>query len=160
MARVERRTIGERAERSASPGTRFSAPSVSEALWAYRDAMNDGASPHELIDALYAGLNAIDLARLKGLFLPAATIVRVVTPMTVHTVDSWSSGLASVFTANEELELSRRVDQHGALAQVLSRFVIRDRVTKAPLRSGTNAFSLVHDGSRWWLASATWVLDA
>lgn len=118
--------------------------------------MND---PHALVDALYAGLNAVDLPRLKTLFLPTATIVRVVAPMTVHTVDSWSAGLPTVFTANEELELSRRVEQHGALAQVRSRFVIRDRVTRAPLRSGTNAFSLVHDGSRWWLASATWVLD-
>lgn len=118
--------------------------------------MND---PHALVDALYAGLNAVDVAGLKNLFLPAATLVRVVTPMTVHSVESWSSGLSSVFTANEELELSRRVEQHGALAQVTSRFVIRDRATKTPLRSGTNAFSLVHDGSRWWFASATWVLD-
>jgi len=106
-----------------------------------------------------ASTNPVDLPRLKNLFLPAATIVHVVAPMTVHTVDSWSSGLPSVFTANEELELSRRVDRHGALAQVLSRFVIRDRATKATLRSGTNAFSLVHDGARWWFASATWVLD-
>lgn len=114
---------------------------------------------HALVDALYAGLNAVDVPGLENLFLPAATIVRVVTPMTVHTVGSWASGLAGVFTANEELELSRRVERHGALAQVTSRFVIRDRATKAPLRSGTNAFSLVHDGSRWWFASATWVVD-
>ena len=112
-----------------------------------------------MVDALSAGINPVDLPRLKNLFLPAATIVHAVAPMTVHTVDSWSSGLPSVFTANEELELSRRVDRHGALAQVLSRFVIRDRATKATLRSGTNAFSLVHDGARWWFASATWVLD-
>lgn len=115
--------------------------------------------PHALVDALYAGLNAIDLPGLEDLFLPAATIVRVVTPMTVHTVTSWASGLPNVFTANEELELSRRVEQHGALAQVVSRFVIRDRATRAPLRSGLNAFSLVHDGARWWFASATWVVD-
>jgi hypothetical protein len=120
---------------------------------------SDGGSVHDLVDALYAGLDALDVERLRRLFLPGAIIVRAARPMSTPGLDAWLAGLSSVFTDNEELELERRVEAHGDLAHVTSRFLIRNRVTAAPLRSGTNLFSLVCDGERWWIAAAAWVLD-
>jgi ketosteroid isomerase-like protein len=121
--------------------------------------VSDGASVHALVDALYAGLNALDAARLRQLYLPGAAIVRAVRPMSTPGLEGWLAGLPAVFTEHEELELGRRVELHGDLAQVTSRFLIQHRVTKAPLRSGTNLFTLVFDGARWWFAAAAWVVD-
>ncbi|MDX2013408.1 MAG: hypothetical protein SFW67_24670 [Myxococcaceae bacterium] len=121
--------------------------------------MHDGASVDTLVDALYLGLNALDAPRLRGLYLPRAALVRAVQPLSQPTIDAWLDGLPGVFTENEELELERRVELHGDLAAVTSRFLIRNRATRAPLRSGTNLFTVVFDGTRWWFAAAAWTLD-
>ncbi|MCU0695099.1 MAG: hypothetical protein MUC96_01070 [Myxococcaceae bacterium] len=121
--------------------------------------MRDAASVNTLVDALYRGLDTLDAPRLRALYLPGATLVRAVEPLSRPTLDAWLDGLPTVFTENEELELERRVEPHGALALVTSRFLIRHRVTHAPLRSGTNVFTVVFDGTRWWFAAAAWSLD-
>lgn len=122
--------------------------------------MNDGDSVHALVDALYEGLNALDAARLRSLFLPGAMLARAVEPLSTPPVEEWLAGLPGLFTEHEELELGRRVELHGALASVTSRFLIRHRLTRAPLRSGTNVFTVVFGGARWWFAAAAWVVDA
>jgi hypothetical protein len=121
--------------------------------------MSDFTSPHDVVDALYASLTTVDVPRLATLYLPQATLVRVGPPLTVHTFDSWSKGLPAFFSAHEELECSRTVESTRRVALIVSRFLIRERSTRATTHTGTNHFSLVFDGTRWWLASVTWAVD-
>lgn len=118
------------------------------------------ASPHELVDALYVGLQAANVEMLRPLFIPTATLVRAVDPITIHTVESWLAGLHDAFAEIEELEDQRYlIERHGSVAVAMSQFSVRHRVTKAMQRSGTNAFSMVRDGLQWRIASVTWALD-
>lgn len=117
------------------------------------------ASPHALIDALYTGINALDTTSLRALFVPGTTLVRVGPPLSVLSFDAWATGLPTVFTENEEVELSRLVALHGDLAHVTSRFLIRHRATQAPVRAGTNSLTLAHGAEGWRLAAAVWVAD-
>jgi hypothetical protein len=118
------------------------------------------ASPHELLDALYAGINALDAPALRSSFVPGVCLVRVGPPLAVMTIDTWLNGLPTIFTEHEELELSRIVEPHGPLAHATSRFVIRHRVTKQPLRAGTNSLTLTFTDGVWRFAAAVWVADA
>lgn len=122
--------------------------------------MSSFTSPHDVVDALYAALATVDVPQLATLYLPQATLVRVGPPLTVHTFDSWSKGLSAFFSTHEELECSRTVQANARVALIVSRFVIRDRASRVPTHTGTNHFSLVFDGARWWLASVTWTVDA
>lgn len=118
------------------------------------------ASPHELIDSLYTGINALDAPGLRSLFVPGVSLVRVGPPLVAMTIDTWLTSLPTVFTENEELELSRVVELHGTLAHVTSRFLIRHRTTKQPLRAGTNSLTLAFSDGAWRFAAAVWVADA
>ena len=55
-----------------------------------------------------------------------------------------------------EVEVSRRVDRFGNIAQVWSRYEGRRSVDGEPFMRGTNSIQLFHDGDRWWVVSVLW----
>lgn len=116
-----------------------------------------GAAFHETIDLLYRCINALDTDGLRRLFVPEVRVVRVGPPLAVMTVDEWLTGLPTIFVEHEELELSRLVEVHDAMAMVTSRFLIRHRATKAPFRIGTNALTLVQAEGSWRIGAAVWM---
>ena len=55
-----------------------------------------------------------------------------------------------------EVEIARKTEEIGHLANVISTYEIRtSKDSEAELR-GVNLFHLYHDGERWWIMNCTW----
>jgi hypothetical protein len=116
-------------------------------------------SPEAVLDQLYAKLNALEAPALRELFWPWASLIRAVEPQSPLTFDAWASGLPSVFTEHEEVELSRQFQLHGLAARATSRFRIRHRKSGATLREGTNLLTFTQRAGEWRIAAVAWVVD-
>lgn len=130
-----------------------------------------------IVNALYASVSFKagehpDWARFRGLFEPSARLVRVdallaatpasqreQSPLRVSGIDDYvtrttaavDSGALSAFL---EIELSRRTEVFGDLAQVFSSY---ERSADAgEVVRGINSMQLVKDGDRWWVISLSW----
>lgn len=55
-----------------------------------------------------------------------------------------------------EKEIKRETWQWGSLAQVRSSYETRHAPDGPVVGRGVNTLELVHDGTRWWVAAATW----
>lgn len=56
-----------------------------------------------------------------------------------------------------EIELGRKTDVYGNIAQVFSTYEGRTKLTdKKPLLRGINSFQLLNDGKRWWVMTIYW----
>ncbi len=55
-----------------------------------------------------------------------------------------------------ELELARRTDRFGAIAQAYSSYASFRHAETAPFSRGINAIQLFWDGTRWWILSIAW----
>jgi hypothetical protein len=56
-----------------------------------------------------------------------------------------------------EQEISRKVDAHGALAQVFSAYEARHKLADPkPFLRGVNSIQLLNDGTRWWVLTVAW----
>ncbi|MDH4131863.1 MAG: hypothetical protein OEV95_08660 [Gemmatimonadota bacterium] len=55
-----------------------------------------------------------------------------------------------------EIELGRRVEQFGNVAQVRSVYEMRRTADGPPFGRGVNYLLLYWDGARWWITSAVW----
>lgn len=56
-----------------------------------------------------------------------------------------------------EIEVFRKVDHVGHIAQVASTYVIKESEnSKEHTVRGINFFQLYHDGTRWWIISCIW----
>jgi hypothetical protein len=65
-----------------------------------------------------------------------------------------SAGLSQGFF---EKEVSREVDQFGAIAQVFSTYETRRKADDTQLLArGINSIQLYFDGTRWWIVSVYW----
>lgn len=129
----------------------------------------DVASIEAIVAAWYDAISGPagaerDWTRFRSLFLPEARLV---------TTRPGSDGavpvaltLADYERANRvyferggyfEREAGRRAERFGRIAQVLSTYESRRRADDAePYSRGKNAFQLIHDGERWWIASVAW----
>jgi len=55
-----------------------------------------------------------------------------------------------------EIELGRRVEQFGNVAQVRSAYEMRRTAEDPPFGRGVNYLLLYWDGARWWISGAVW----
>jgi hypothetical protein len=66
---------------------------------------------------------------------------------------------AGYFNENSfyEIELARRVERYGHIAQVFSTYESRSALDdEQPFARGINSIQLMHDGERWWVMSIMW----
>ena len=105
-----------------------------------------------------------DWDRLRSLLLPEARFIttRIVDvgamPLTIKP-EQFIEMNRSYFERGGyfEDEINRKVDKFGNIAQVFSTYESRrDRSEPAPYSRGINSIQLLHDGSRWWIASIMW----
>jgi hypothetical protein len=106
-----------------------------------------------------------DWTRERDLFHPAARLMRTGVDaegrpwIRVMTVEEYIVDTTPFFAADDfyELEVARRVERFGNVAQVRSVYEARRR-PDAPelLKRGVNLIQLYHDGTRWWVISVLW----
>ena len=132
--------------------------------------MSDTESLDAIIRAMYesvsgpAGLDR-DTPRERALFMPGARLVRVSladdgTPQAkVMDVDTYLSDTADFFRENDfyEVEIARRTDLFGQIAQVFSTYEARHNLADpVPFKRGINSIQLFNDGERWWIVNMLW----
>jgi hypothetical protein len=55
-----------------------------------------------------------------------------------------------------ESEVSRKVEQFGAIAHVFSTYESRHAPEEKPFSRGINSIQLFNDGKRWWVVTIFW----
>ncbi len=137
---------------------------------AYPAAPADVASVDAIVAALYDVISgpagkARDWNRLRSLFAPTGKMTAVgqradgSTPAAVMTVDDYIGRVTKPFAEAGfyETELARSSETFGPIAHVFSTYESRHAPGDAkPFQRGINSIQLVHDGSRWWVASLLW----
>ncbi|MET0855885.1 MAG: hypothetical protein ABWY27_03975 [Telluria sp.] len=143
---------------------RPTAPAAAAALPA------DVASVDAIVAALYDVISGPagkprDWNRLRSLFAPTGKMMAVgqradgSTPAAVMTVDDYIGRVTRPFAEAGfyETELARSSESFGPIAHVFSTYESRHAPGEAkPFQRGINSIQLVHDGSRWWIASLLW----
>lgn len=79
--------------------------------------------------------------------------------MDVFDVEGYIASRTPFFAQNDffEVEVSRRVDRFGNIAQVWSVYEYRrSPEDPEPFGRGINSIQLFHDGDRWWVVSVLW----
>lgn len=132
--------------------------------------MSDTESLDAIIRAMYesvsgpAGLDR-DTLRERDLFMPGAHLARVSlaedgTPQAkVMDIDDYLRDTADFFQANDfyEVEIARRTDLFGQIAQVFSTYEARHSLSDPePFKRGINSIQLFNDGKRWWIVNMLW----
>jgi len=128
----------------------------------------DVESVDSIIRALYDAISfgageQPDSNRLRSLFMPGAQLIHVKTDA-VDTMDAETfiarliqQIQAGVLTEFIEVELARRTEAFGNIAQVFSTFETR-LVTdyRSPSARGINSIQLMRYGDRWWITNLLW----
>jgi hypothetical protein len=132
--------------------------------------MSDTESLDAIIRAFYQTVSGPagaerDTPQMRALFMPGAHLVRTViasdgTPQAkVMDVESYVRDTADYFQQNAfyEVEIARRTDLFGQVAQVFSTYEARnDPAEPVPFKRGINSIQLFNDGNRWWIVNALW----
>jgi hypothetical protein len=73
-------------------------------------------------------------------------------------VEGYVASRTPFFAANDfhEIEIARRVERFGNIAQVWSTYEGRRAPGGEILFRGINSIQLFHDGDRWWVMSVLW----
>lgn len=59
-----------------------------------------------------------------------------------------------------EVEIGRRVDEYGTIAQVFSTYAAKRSLSDAePFMRGINSIQLLKDNDRWWIVSVFWMAE-
>ena len=122
-----------------------------------------------LLDAFYDTISGPagprDWSRERDIFHPAARLMRTGVDaggrpwVRVMSVDDYIADTTPFFAANDfyEIEVARRVERFGNVAQARSVYEARRRPGDPELlKRGVNFIQLYHDGDRWWLISVLW----
>jgi hypothetical protein len=131
--------------------------------------MSDTESLDAIIPALYETVSGPageerDTPRMRTLFMPGAHLIRTTvaddgTPRAhVMDVESFARENADFFRRNNfyEVEIARRTDLFGNIAQVFSTYEARSEAEGAAFNRGINSIQLFHDGKRWWVVNMLW----
>jgi hypothetical protein len=81
------------------------------------------------------------------------------TMVRVLSLEEYQQQAAGYFDENGfyEIELARRVERFGHIAQVFSTYESRHALDDAePFARGINSIQLMFDGTRWWVLSISW----
>jgi hypothetical protein len=131
----------------------------------------DVASMDAIIAALYdvisgdAGVER-DWDRFRSLFYPGARMIPTGPARPGGKVSVRVASPEAYIKASEgflegegfhEQEISRKVDAHGAIAQVFSAYEARKKLSDPkPFLRGVNSIQLLNDGTRWWVLTVAW----
>lgn len=70
------------------------------------------------------------------------------------------SGPFLVENGFHEVEIGRRVDEYGTIAQVFSTYAAKRSLEDAePFMRGINSIQLLKDNDRWWVVSIFWMAE-
>ena len=128
----------------------------------------DVESIEGILNALYESISGPagprDWDRERSLFAPGGRLqpTRVKEEgggvMDVFDVEGYIASRSPFFVQNDfhEIEVSRRVDRFGNIAQVWSQYEGRRSPDQEPFLRGINSIQLFHDGDRWWVVSVLW----
>ena len=120
---------------------------------------------HAFYDAVSGPAGARDWSLEREIFHPQARLMRTGVDeqgrpwIRVMSVDEYIEDTAPFFAANDfyEIEVARRADRFGNVAQVRSVYEARKSPGDARvLKRGVNSIQLFHDGDRWWVVSVLW----
>src|SRR5437588_8174001 len=139
--------------------------------------MHAKQSDVESIDAIIATTYEIisgpvgkkrDWERERSLFFPGARLIPTATvpgktnvelaPIILD-VEGYIARVEPLFAKEGfyEIEVARRTEQFGRIAQVWSTYESKHALTDAkPFMRGVNSFQLFNDGTRWWILSVYW----
>jgi hypothetical protein len=134
---------------------------------------DDVSSIDAIIKASYATISGPagqlrDWARQRALFVPGARLIPTATKAGENESDLWPqlldveayiSRVEPFFRENGfyEIEVARRTEQFGRIAQVWSTYESKHRLDDPePFMRGINSFQLFNDGSRWWIVNIYW----
>ncbi len=126
-------------------------------------------SPDALIAALYDVISgpagqARDWDRFRSLFIEDARLMAVLYPgqdsvslVTMRPEDYVNNvGPRLEEDGFFEKELARRTEQFGHVLHAFSTYAGSRTEDGEPFLRGVNSIQLVHDGTRWWVASVLW----
>ncbi len=128
----------------------------------------DVASIDAILGALYGCISgpvgqARDFARMRSLFADGARLLPTRLrgnglAVRALSVDDYvnMAGDNLVQVGFREVEITRRVDQFGGIAQVFSTYASYRGDEKEPFARGINSIQLSFDGKRWWVQSILW----
>lgn len=128
----------------------------------------DVASIDAILGALYASISgpvgqARDFARMRSLFADGARLLPTqergkAFVLRALSVDDYVTlaGENLQKIGFREVEIARRVDAFGAIAQVFSTYASYRGEETAPFARGINSVQLSFDGKRWWVQSILW----
>ena len=72
-----------------------------------------------------------------------------------------SSGKWLVDNGFHEVEMSRKVQSFGNIAQVFSTYQsFRNKTDKEPFMRGINSIQMMNDGTRWWIMNIYWIQES
>ncbi|MDJ0657603.1 MAG: GNAT family N-acetyltransferase [Xanthomonadales bacterium] len=134
-----------------------------------QDDLPSCATIEQTMDALYRSISGPagprDWPAERYIFHPDARLMRTgmgadgrpwIKPMTVEGyIQDATVALAEVDFY--EIEIARRIDRFGNVAQVRSVYEARHHPDDTnPERRGVNVVHLYHDGERWWIVNLLW----
>lgn len=109
-----------------------------------------------------------DWERERSLFYPGARLIPTATvpgktdvdlaPIVLD-VEGYIARVKPLFEKEGfyEIEVARRTEQFGRIAQVWSTYESKHALSDAkPFMRGVNSFQLFNDGTRWWILSVYW----
>jgi hypothetical protein len=125
----------------------------------------DVESVDGIVTALYASISGPagprDWDRLRSLFVPAGRMMPARprddggATMECLDLEAYIASRSPYLDENSmyEVELDRRVDCFGNIAQVWSTYDGYRTLEEEPFFRGANSMQLLHDGNRWWIVS-------
>ena len=129
---------------------------------------DDVSSIDGILRALYETISGPagprDWERENRLFLPGGRLVPT-RPLPeggaaadVFDTAGYRASREPFFLANDfyEIEIHRRVDRFGSIAQVWSVYEARPSPDGPLLKRGVNSVQLFFDGTRWWIVTIFW----
>ena len=132
--------------------------------------MSDAHSIEAIVHAIYDVISgpagkARDWDRFRSLFFPGARLVRTsIGPdgrPRAQAMDTraYEEDTTDYFRRESfhEIEVARRIERFGNIAQVFSTYEARHAPDDAqPFKRGINSVQLFNDGQRWWVVSVLW----
>lgn len=131
----------------------------------------DVSSLDVLVKALYEVISGDsgqkrDWDRFRSLFHPSARMIPVgqnpqtgVFNATALTPDDYINRAGAFLEKKgfHEIEIGRRTEIYGNIAQVFSTYEARNKLSDPkPFMRGINSFQLLNDGQRWWIITIFW----
>ena len=121
-----------------------------------------------LMDALYASISGPagaprDWARARTLYAEQAMLAPATTldggaESSIFDIEGYRRDRAPYFERHgfHEMEVARRTERFGSIAQVFSTYESRRHPAEPPFMRGINSVQLIWRRGRWWILSIAW----